>query len=55
MAEKPDFVALFQRPPNTEIKHIRNNWYLYVSDEKQDLLSACGHSPCIFSRYENAS
>ena len=29
MAEKPDFVASFQRPQNTEIKHIRNNWYLY--------------------------
>ena len=28
MAEKPDFVATFQRPKNTEIKLIGNHWYL---------------------------
>ncbi len=36
MAEKPDFVASFQRPPNTEIKHIRNNWYLYERFSQYD-------------------
>lgn len=36
MAEKPDFVASFQRPQNTEIKHIRNNWYLYERFSRYD-------------------
>ena len=36
MAEKPNFVASFQRPQNTEIKHIRNNWYLYERFSRYD-------------------
>ena len=36
MAEKPDFVASFQKPQNTEIKHIRNNWYLYERFSRYD-------------------
>ncbi len=27
--EKPDFIVNFDRPKNTEIKKINNNWYLY--------------------------
>ena len=27
--DKPDFVANFTKPQNTEIKHIGNGWYLY--------------------------
>lgn len=27
--EKPDFIVNFERPKNTEIKKINNNWYLY--------------------------
>lgn len=27
--EKPDFILNFDRPKNTEIKKINNNWYLY--------------------------
>ncbi len=29
MAEKPEWVAGFDRPKGTEIKHIRGSWYLY--------------------------
>ena len=36
MAEKPDFVATFQRPKNTEIKLIGNHWYLYERFNKYE-------------------
>ena len=40
MIVKPDFVTNFVKPKNTEIKCIRNNWYLYerlsVRDPKVD-------------------
>ena len=36
MAEKPDFILNFQRPKNTEIKKIGNNWYLYERFNKYD-------------------
>ncbi len=29
MAEKPDYVVNFSRPPGTEIKNIKGGWYLY--------------------------
>ena len=33
---KPDFVVNFQRPANTEIKHISGHWYLYERTSKYD-------------------
>lgn len=36
MVEKPDFVQNFQKPKNTEIKKIKNNWYLYERSSKYD-------------------
>ncbi len=36
MTEKPDFVTSFQKPRNTEIKRIRNNWYLYERSSRYD-------------------
>lgn len=27
--EKPDFVKNYNKPKNTEIKHINGHWYLY--------------------------
>ena len=36
MVEKPDFVATFQRPKNTEIKLIGNCWYLYERFSQYD-------------------
>ncbi|MEE1159535.1 MAG: transposase, partial [Atopobiaceae bacterium] len=36
MAEKPDWVAGFDRPKGTEIKRIRGNWYLYERSWRYD-------------------
>lgn len=36
MAEKPEWVASFDRPKGTEIKHIRGNWYLYERSWRYD-------------------
>ena len=36
MAEKPEWVASFDRPRGTEIKHIRGNWYLYERSWRYD-------------------
>lgn len=36
MIEKPDFILYFQKPENTEIKHIRGHWYLYERHNKYD-------------------
>ena len=36
MIEKPDFILQFQKPENTEIKHIRGHWYLYERHNKYD-------------------
>ena len=36
MTEKPDFILTFDRPKNTEIKKIGNNWYLYERFSKYD-------------------
>ena len=36
MIEKPDFILHFQKPENTEIKHIRGHWYLYERHNKYD-------------------
>lgn len=36
MIVKPDFVTNFVKPKNTEIKCIRNNWYLYERLSKYD-------------------
>ena len=36
MTEKPDFILHFQKPENTEIKHIRRHWYLYERHNKYD-------------------
>ncbi len=36
MAEMPDYVKNFQRPPHTEIKHIKNGWYLYERFSRYD-------------------
>ncbi|MCI1422902.1 MAG: hypothetical protein LKH04_01155, partial [Lachnospiraceae bacterium] len=33
---KPDFVVNFQKPANTEIKHISGHWYLYERTSKYD-------------------
>ena len=33
---KPDFVVNFQKPANTEIKHIGGHWYLYERTSKYD-------------------
>lgn len=33
---KPDFVTNFQKPVNTEIKHIGGHWYLYERHNKYD-------------------
>ena len=33
---KPDYVVNFQKPKNTEIKHIGNGWYLYERYNKYD-------------------
>lgn len=36
MYEKPSYVLAFKRPKNTEIKRIRDNWYLYERTSKYD-------------------
>ena len=36
MTEKPDYILTFDRPKNTEIKKIGNNWYLYERFSKYD-------------------
>lgn len=36
MTEKPDFVTSYQKPKNTEIKQIGNNWYVYERFSKYD-------------------
>ncbi|MCI1498327.1 MAG: transposase [Atopobiaceae bacterium] len=36
MAEKPEWVAGFDRPKGTEIKHIRGSWYLYERSWRYD-------------------
>ncbi len=36
MTEKPDYVRNFPKPPNTEIKHIKNGWYLYEKRSQYD-------------------
>ena len=36
MAEKPEWVASFDRPKGTEIKRIRGNWYLYERSWRYD-------------------
>lgn len=36
MTEKPDFVTSYQKPKNTEIKKIGNNWYVYERFSKYD-------------------
>ena len=36
MMEKPDYVANFIRPANTEIKFIRGHWYLYERSNVYD-------------------
>lgn len=36
MIEKPDYVLAFVKPKKTEIKHIRNHWYLYECSSKYD-------------------
>ena len=36
MTEKPDFVLSYQKPKNTEIKKIGNNWYVYERFSKYD-------------------
>ena len=36
MADKPEWVASFDRPKGTEIKHIRGNWYLYERSWRYD-------------------
>lgn len=33
---KPDYVANFDKPPHTEIKHIGGHWYLYGTSSKYD-------------------
>ena len=27
--EKPEYILSYEKPKNTEIKHINGNWYLY--------------------------
>lgn len=36
MQNKPNFIVNFQRPKNTEIKHINGHWYLYERSSKYD-------------------
>lgn len=36
MAQKPDYVASFKKPPNTEIKLISGKWYLYRTSCEYD-------------------
>lgn len=36
MAEKPDWVAGFERPAGTELKHIGGHWYLYEATSVYD-------------------
>ena len=36
MEEKPKFIIDFQRPKNTEIKHINGHWYLYERSSRYD-------------------
>ena len=36
MAEKPEWVASFERPAGTEIKHIKGHWYLYGRSSRYD-------------------
>lgn len=36
MVEQPDYVRNFDRPPHTEIKHIKNGWYLYERFSEYD-------------------
>lgn len=36
LTEKPDYVRNFPKPPNTEIKHIKNGWYLYEKRSEYD-------------------
>lgn len=36
MTDKPDYVANFQKPVNTEIKHINGHWYLYERSNYYD-------------------
>lgn len=36
IVQKPDFVTSFQKPVNTEIKHIGGHWYLYERHNKYD-------------------
>lgn len=36
MTEKPNFILNFNKPVNTEIKRIGNNWYLYERFNKYD-------------------
>ncbi len=36
MAERPDWVAGFDRPKGTETRHIRGRWYLYERSWRYD-------------------
>ncbi|MDO5537653.1 MAG: hypothetical protein Q4F72_09010, partial [Desulfovibrionaceae bacterium] len=50
MAEKPDYVAEFSKPTNTEIKHIGNGWYLYACSSRYDPKDKKSHKvsgPCL--------